>query len=228
MIFTGATTNEVWPLVRDFHYAKKMPAGSTHCFAVRKEGGLFGDTGIPQAAVIYGPGANNKMPSDALELTRLVRHPDYVKKLSPFVAWSIRWLRANINSPFIFSYADPAHNHHGGIYQALGFIYVGESQAQYSTFYNEKEEVVHKRTISAELGTAARSAVFRRHPKWTLGEAPAKFLYIKPLRQNLKPLLKRSSWQSLPFPKPNAARLLDAPVPTGVSQEHTLGAAPNA
>ena len=226
MIFTGASSDEVWPLVRDYHYSKQMPAGVRHRFAWREDGGLFGDTGMVMAGIVYGTG-NIKMPFDALEMMRLVRDPSLTQPLSLFVSQSIRWLRANTGWAFIFSYADPSQEHHGGIYQASGFTYVGRSKRQ-KTFFNNDGEPIHKRTVSAELGTASQEGVFRKHPDWTVGYTIPKYLYIKPLRQRLNSILRQQGWKKLPYPKPDhAARLLDAPVPTGVSQEHTLGAAPN-
>ena len=118
LVMTGASADEVWPLVRDFHYSARMPAAIQHCFAIRKPGGLFGDTGEVVAAAIFGLPANTSWPKDALELQRLVRRSDFNGRLSSLVTFGLRWLRANTGTPFALSYADTAEGHHGGIYQA--------------------------------------------------------------------------------------------------------------
>ena len=167
------------------------------------------------------------MPVGSLELTRLVRSPGAALTLSEFVTWTLRWLRANTNAPFCFSYADSAQDHHGGIYQACGFIYTGESQAQFSSFFSEDGQPLHKRSLSARFGTAARDVVLAKVPGAYIGTEKPKHLYIFPLRQKWATIARQRGWKAKPYPKPSAARLLDAPVPAGASKARTLGAAPN-
>lgn len=230
MIFTGATQDEVWPLVRDFHYSKRMPSAIKHCFAWRQPGGLFGDTGELNAGIIYGQPVGRNWPHDALELQRLVRRDDFPKQLSKLVSWSLRWLRNHTTTPFVLSYADSDEGHHGGIYQATGFYFVGRSQSSSHQGFNDTNGgFVHARSVYSRFGTSSIPKINIIKPDWSPVFCEPKYIYIRPLRQRLKPLLRRFDWKVLPFPKPdNAARLLDAPEPTGVSQEHTLGAAPNA
>jgi len=64
-------------------------------------------------------------------------------------------------------------------------------------------------------------------PDWVPVYGQPKHLYIFPLRQKWATIARKRNWQSLSYPKPSAARLLDAPVPTGASKARTLGAAPN-
>ena len=222
---TGATQDEVWPLVRDFHYSKRMPTAIKHCFAWRQYGGLFGDTGEIDAAIIYGQPVNRNWPHDALELQRLVRKDDFTKPISKLVTWSLRWLREHTNTPFVLSYADSGEGHHGGIYQATGFVFVGSRESRHIGF-REGEKFIHGRSSNARYGTRSVSKIAKIRPDWVPVYGEPKHVYIKPLRQRLKPLLRRFDWQILPFPKPNATCLLDAPVPTGVSREHTPEVAP--
>lgn len=222
---TGASQDEVWPLIRDYHYSRSSPAVIRHRFAWRDEGGLFGDTGEVLAAAVYGTG-NINMPGDSLELMRLVRSPVLKGQISPFVSRTIRWLKGNTKWSFIFSYADPAQKHHGGIYQALGFIYVGKSKRQ-KTFFNELGEPLHKRSVSVDCGTAAQEIVLRKHPNWTVGYTMQKHLYFKSLRQRPNSILKKQRWKPLPFPKPDHANCpLDEPLPSGVSREYPPEFAP--
>lgn len=231
LVMTGATADEVWPLVRDFHYSERAPHAVSYGFAFREPGGLFGDTGNIRAGVLYSPPGNKHFPNDALELSRLVRADDFnAAPLSKLVAWSLRWLRANTTRPFVLSYADSAQDHHGGIYQAVGFIYIGEFGVPYNKvcgFTDAQGRFVHGRTATARYGTRKTETILERFPDWTAVEALPKHLYIFPLRQKWATIARKHGWQSFPYPKPHAARLLDAPVPPGASEAQTLGAAPD-
>lgn len=227
LFMTGASPDEVWPLVRDFHYSRRMPSNIQHCFAWRGPGGLFGDFGQPFAAAVFGGPVNRNWPSDALELQRLVRRTDFDGRLSKFLAWSIRWLRSNTNCPFVLSYADSGKGHHGGIYQATGFYYVRETGRYQDGAINLRTgEFKHGRQCNRELGSRSLEALSALGPDWTPAYHETKYLYVRPVRQQLTALLRRFDWTVLPYPKPNAACLLDEPVPTGASWEHTPEAAP--
>ena len=110
---TGATTDELWPLVRDHHYTRRMAGLVLHAFAWREPGGMFGDTGEPFAGITFSQPVSRNLPQDALELSRLVKRPEYDVRLSRLVSWALRWLRSNTNRPFVLSYADTTHGHHG-------------------------------------------------------------------------------------------------------------------
>jgi hypothetical protein len=225
---TGATPDEIWPLIRDFHYSHRMPPVAQHCFAWRSPGGLFGDTGIPLAAIAYGNPSNRHQPQDAWELKRLVRREDFNEPLSKFVGWSLRWLKANTPAPFVLSYADSGEGHHGGIYQACGFYYVHRTPAMQDGIRNKiTGEFVHGRTVQTRFGTQNKEFIMQRTTDdWELAYHEHKYLYMKPLRKNLNPILRRMNWKILPYPKASAACPVDESVPTDVSQVQPLEAAP--
>jgi len=54
LTMTGANPDELWPLIKAFHYSRRMPSAPMHSFAWRKPGGLFGDTGEPVAGAMFG------------------------------------------------------------------------------------------------------------------------------------------------------------------------------
>lgn len=203
LIMSGATPDEVWPLVRDYHYAGTMPSAGTaqYTFAWRRPGGLFGDAGEPVAAAIYSVPVNRNWPLDALELQRLVRHPALERHLSEFVSWTLRWLRANTSAPFVLSYADSGQGHHGGIYQATGFRYVRLSRGDRS-FIDSNGKRVHGKSIFDRYGTRSVGAVLAKHADWQVVRDGDKHLYVKPLRQRESALMRRFGWKALPYPKP--------------------------
>lgn len=228
-VMTGASADEVWPLVRDFHYSRRMPAAVIYGFAVREPGGLFGDTGELVAGAIFSQPVSRRFNTEALELTRLIKRPDAKLVLSEFVAFCLRWLKANTTRPFVLSYADSAEGHHGGIYQASGFCYIGERGIPFNNlagFRKPDGSFLHSRTACARAGTFNRKLLEAANPDCVPVEAEPKHLYIFPLRQKWPTIARRYGWETKPYPKPNAARLLDAPEPTGASEARTLGAAP--
>jgi hypothetical protein len=230
-VYSGASPDEVWPLIRDYHYAQKMPSNlqtKEYIFAVRQPGGLLGDNGDVLAAAIFGFPAGGRWQRHVLELQRLVRTPEYNGALSQLVSHSVKWLRARTGAPFVVSYADPEEGHHGGVYQACGWHYVGQSKEKRRGFLTDTGEFLH-RTSARKLVSGAKSDrdIIAARPEWRLLKGEPKHLYFAPLRMRLKPILRRQQWRIQPYPKPdNAARPDDAPVPTGVSQVQPLGAAP--
>jgi hypothetical protein len=209
-VMTGASADELWPLVRDYHYSKRMAGLVRHAFAWREVGGLFGETGEPVAGVIYSQPVNRNFPEHAAELSRLIRHNDFDGKLSELVAWSLRWLRGNTTAPFVLSYADTTQGHHGGIYQACGFVYIGATAPGHIGYNCEDGTFVHGRNCNSRFGTRSVEAIAKIKPDWVPVYGEPKHLYIFPLRQKWATIARKHGWQAKPFPKPDyAARLLD-------------------
>lgn len=196
LTMSGATYDEVWPLVRDHHYAHRRTADPMFCFAWRQPGGLFGDTGEPLAAIVYTAPINRYFGDGAVELARLVRHPSFSCQLSQFIRWSLRWLKKNTDLRYCLSYADQQAGHHGGIYQACNFIYVAESSGNRHYQNETTGEIVSGRAFD------------QRRPEYRIGWKPIrtskKYLYIAPLKEPANKLLERFGWQALPYPKPQA------------------------
>lgn len=170
-----------------WHYSECMPAGKIVKIGVWEDGKFIG-------VVLFSRGANNNLGSpyqldqtQVCELTRIAmtRHKTAVSRV---MSIAMKFLQKN--SPglrLIVSYADPLQGHHGGVYQAGGWVYTGASQAQCEVMYNGK--VMHKRTANALFGTIKgmeKSPVMWKHK------------YLMPLdsamRAKIAPLAK-------PYPK---------------------------
>ncbi len=195
MFMTGATADEVWPLLRDHHYLGRRTADPMFCFAWREAGGLLGDTGEPKAAIVYTAPINRYFGDGAVELARLVRRPEVDAPLSKFVAWSLRWLKANTKLAYCLSYADSGAGHHGGIYQALNFDYVMLSKGHAAWKNPETGETVSARAFDQ------RRPGYR--DGWERTKSAPKYLYVRALGERRKNLLARFGWQPLPYPKPD-------------------------
>lgn len=203
-VVTGATADELWPLVRDFHYSRKMPSAIRHCFAVRKPGGLFGDTGEAIAGAIYGNPCNRNWEQTAVELLRLVRRDDAEITLSQALGWSLRWLRASTETPFALSYADTDQGHHGGIYQATNWRYIGQSKPRFDGLVHPLTgEFIHGRQVGRMFGTQRREVLEQVRGEYELAHHGPKNVYIYPLRTKWKHLQAQYGWIELPYPKPD-------------------------
>lgn len=195
LTMTGATLAEVRPLLRRHHYLGAKTADPMYCFAWRQAGGLFGDTGKPLAAIVYASPINRYFGASCVELTRLVRNDTLTEPLSKFVAWSLRWLRANTDLRYCLSYADGAAGHHGGIYQALSFDFVAISTGNSRWRNPTTGETVSGRSFD------------QRRPEYRIGwervRSGQKFLYVRPLNERRTHMLARFGWEPLKYPKPD-------------------------
>ncbi len=219
MIMTGATIEEIRPLLRDHHYLGQKTADPMFVFAWRKEGGLFGCTGEPVAGIVFASPINRYFGEGAVELTRLVRSPDLTEPLSAFVGWALRWLRSNARLAYCLSYADSGAGHHGGIYQALNFDYVALSSGNTRWRNPETGEVVSGRSFD------------QRRPEYKAGweriRSEPKFLYVRPLKMRRAAMLKKFGWEPRPYPKPNAVGPMDERLPSRASLVQPEATAPD-
>jgi hypothetical protein len=202
-VMTGATADELWPLVRDFHYSKRLAGLVRHAFAWREPGGLFGETGTPLAGVMYSQPVNRNFNPASLELSRLIRQDGFICHLSSFVAWSLRWLKVNTDCPFVLSYADSTQGHHGGIYQATNFVYTGATLPGHIGYDCPDGSFVHGRICNSRFGTRSVEAIARLKPDWVPVYGKPKHLYIYPLNWKWKRIQAEYGWQALPYPKPD-------------------------
>lgn len=163
----------------------------------RRPGGLLGDTGEPEAVIVYTAPINRYFGDKSVELSRLVRLPSVEWSISRFVSWSLRWLRRNTDLLYCLSYADLSAGHHGGIYQACNFIHVMVSKGNR-----------HYRNPLTGQVVSGRSFDQRRpgyRDGWEALRTSPKFLYVYPLSERRGSLLDRFGWRALPYPKPELA-----------------------
>jgi len=167
--------------VEHWHYSRTLPFGRLVSAGVWERGEFIG-------AVIFGRGANRNAASpykvSRLEIAELVRVAlrKHETPVSRIVAIAVRMLRAQ--SPglrLLFSYADPSEGHHGGIYQAGGWVYVGTSSPQDAVIVNGR--VTHKHAASWKLGDVRglpRAKTAPKH-KYLLPLDPAMRAQVAPL-----------------------------------------------
>lgn len=158
-----------------------MPAGKTVKIGVWENEVFIG-------VVIFSHGANNNAAKyygltqqEACELTRvaLTKHSTPVSKI---LSIALRFLKKQ--SPklkLVFSYADKTNQeHHGGIYQANGWDYIGERKtSDKGAYYVINGKRIHGRSARAKYGHESR------FPKgWEHVPSQTKHLYVKKLDQS--------------------------------------------
>jgi hypothetical protein len=173
--------------VEHWHYSKSMPAFKRVTFGVWEDGAFIG-------SVVYSWGANrhagDKWGMELGQIVELVRVAlnKHTSPVSQIVSITVKMLKKQSpNIQCLLSYADPEEGHNGSIYQAMNWIYVGESQGSEKVWYRGRW--AHKRTVDAMYGN---------HKGFKVKKTSGKHTYLYPLdkkmRRQLLPLAQ-------PYPK---------------------------
>ncbi len=182
-----------------WHYSRSMPAGRLVCVGAWESGAFIG-------AIVFGRGASSEIhspfalqQSQVCELTRVALGP-HGAPTSKVVMLSVRLLRRQ--SPglrLIVSYADPEHGHVGTLYQACGWLYIGQTNRESLIRINGR--LFHPRTVGSRYKTrsidwlranvAADAGHVRTQPK---------FRYVLPLDADMRQQLQS---RVQPYPKPS-------------------------
>lgn len=180
--------------VEKWHYSRTLPAGKNVYLGVWEDGRYIGavvfGTGVaPYACQAYGIGQQ-----EICELVRVALH-EHKASVSAIVARCLALLkRQSPGLRLITSYADPEQGHHGGIYQAGNWVYVGTIRAEWfedaqtGQRINTKTLKTGRRGYATELKARGviRSVYLTKH----------KYLYPldRKMRRQIEPLRK-------PYPK---------------------------
>lgn len=175
---------------KKFHYSKCIPKSKLAKFGVWEDSEYIG-------AVIYGVGATKDLvkkyglkPEQGCELVRvaLKKHSTPVSRI---VAITIKMLKKQFSGlRLVVSFADPEQGHHGGIYQAMGWQFSGNSAASDEYIYQGKRW----------QGRSFRNSHkgMEKHPDVTVVKGSSKHRYLMPLDEEMK---QRIAPLSKPYPK---------------------------
>lgn len=195
--------------VEHWHYSRALPGADIVKCGAWENGRFIG-------CVLFSRGATPELckpyglkPTEVCELTR-VALDKHKAATSRIVAIALRMVRALCPGlRLIVSFADSAQGHHGGIYQAGGWVFTGDSFGRYIVTNGKAE---HPRTLGSRYGRGGQSLPWlRQHvdPNAVQIEAAAKHRYLMPLdaemRQRIMPLAK-------PYPKRAGSDTKDTPV----------------
>jgi hypothetical protein len=205
---------------RHWHYSRSLPSSKTARIGVWENSKFIG-------AIVYAWGANLRLSGEfglkmieCAELCRVAlnRHKTPVSRI---VSISVKMLKRTMPGiRLIVSYADPEHGHVGKIYQAMGWIYVGESNGPGGMMLNGKP--THRRTVNSKYGTSS-VAWLRQHvdrESYIIKTLP-KHKYMLPLDAEMKTFVEKFR-----KPYPNRAASVDSDTPADQAGEG--GARPTA
>jgi len=171
----------------NWHYSRCLPVGKVVKVGAWESGKFIG-------VVMFGRGANCNMvkgyglsQDEGCELVR-VALTSHIAPVSKIMALAVKFLkRENQGLRLVVSYADPEQGHHGGIYQACGWVYRGLSASALKVWFNGKWS--HKKTVD-DSGRCQKDMKTKK--------VQGKHTYLMPLdaamRAQIQPLSK-------PYPK---------------------------
>ena len=193
---------EPWLLKK--HYARRMPT-IQYAFGLEEESEIVGVCifGNPPTKWMNNGGIIfNDYSVDVLELNRLVVNDKLPRNtLTFFVTSCLQFLPKPV---CIVSYADPNADHHGYIYQALGWTYTGGSDTPW-TWFDPNGGKHHDRSIRGPKGFTRGKFSEKRllEQGWTRTKDKPKHRYIKFLgdKRQVREMTKHLKLPVLPYPK---------------------------
>ena len=194
--------------VEHWHYSQSLPPFPLVTIGVWENARFVG-------AVVFGRGVNKNLckayqraMTEICELTR-VALTTHASATSKIIRIAVRLLaRANPGLRLIVSYADPNHGHHGGIYQALGWIFDGQTQADFVAI-DRAGRRWHSRQVSAS-GHKRKFGKVCRVPKVSecrVVSLSGKYRYLCPLDAAVRAQIAS---RAQPYPKRATSIVADA------------------
>lgn len=145
--------NTVRDLITERHYLHSMPAAPRRCYGVYLGDALHG-------AVVFtsGPRQGYRLlaaakPQKVSELARLWLSDTLPRNSeSRVLGIVLQMLRHETTWKLILSYADPAAGHRGTIYQAVGWLYLGETEPNSYVRLGDGQ-LLHPRSVYTRFGS---------------------------------------------------------------------------
>jgi hypothetical protein len=183
----------------NWHYSKSIPAGKLVKFGVWENDKYIG-------CVLYGRGACNNLAkslslkvTECCELVRvaLTKHKAPVSKIMAITLLLLKKQCPGLRA--IVSFADSNKNHHGGIYQATNWIYIGKTDIGDSGSYIINGKLVHGRSVGSAIGSRAMNNVKKHYGEKVsryASKGKHKYIYVldKSIREKFLKIQK-------PYPK---------------------------
>lgn len=153
--------------VKRWHYSRKMPGAGLVCVGFWEGKNFIG-------TVIFGMGANFNIALsfglkqlEACELVRVALRTTKKTTTSHIVMRAIEFLKKQSpNLKLIVSYADIDQNHHGGIYQATNWFYLGVSKKNMCVAYIFNGRKIHRRSANKEITKVAIPVISKGRHKY--------------------------------------------------------------
>jgi hypothetical protein len=187
---------------RRWHYSKKIPVGKlvkVGCWESGRFVGavIFGDGLLGPTGTVYGG-------IDKFKIAEIVRIAlrEHEHEVSRMIRIAIKLLHKRCPGiELVVAFADQGEGHHGGIYQASGFIYTGESEPGRLFRHKATGRILHNRAVSAN-GRRSHFGKIRkvpRHDECEIIGRSKKHRYLLPLTPEMKTMVERM--RKPPYPK---------------------------
>lgn len=180
--------------VKRWHYSRRLPIGKLIRFGVWEDGAFKG-------VIIYSRGGapNIGKPfgleqTQVCELTRIALDA-HEAPVSQMMAITLKILkRTNPGLRLVVSYADPNQSHHGGIYQASNYVYIGQTDLRPTDApVRILGQVLHYRTVQIKFCNGERKTIewLRANvdPNAEQLKEATKHKYVYPLDEEMKKLV---------------------------------------
>lgn len=168
----------------NWHYSRRMPRSKLAKIGVWEEGKFIG-------IVIFGLGSTPMMgrteglpKNQTCELVRVALRNQHKTPTSRIISIALRLLKKTMPGiKLVISFADTAQGHHGGIYQAGGWIFVGGKE-EANGAYRINGKIMHPRSLHHKYGKGGQSIPWLRaniDPCAIRIKTPIKYKYLMPL-----------------------------------------------
>lgn len=201
----------------NWHYSGCLAVGKLVKVGAWESGKFIG-------VVVFARGANHNMSKpydlgqdECVELVR-VALSNHITPVSKIVSIALRFLKkSNTGIRLVVSYADLDMGHHGGIYQAMNWIYEGKFNAGARQGFLINGRVRHNKSVHS-LGVKQNIDSVRRQL-----DPFAKEVFTKGKHKYLMPLDNETRKRIIPLAKPYPKRMKQA---NSGDQPESGGAAP--
>jgi hypothetical protein len=184
-----------------WHYSRCTPKFKQVWIGVWEDERFIGIVAFGRSSTPYLGDAFGLKTTECCELTRvaLTAHKSPVSRI---VSLALMFLKKQ--SPgmrLVVSLADSLQGHHGGIYQAGNWIYIGRSSEMQQFYFRGKWRNDSSLMRYLQVNPAAKSVLKKR-------KVPGKHKYLMPLDSDMR---KRISTLSKPYPKRAQGDTKDTP-----------------
>lgn len=175
---------------KNWHYSGCIPKSKLAKFGVWENGQFVG-------SIIYGVGATSDLvkryglsKNQGCELVRIALR-EHESQVSRMIAITLKMLNRSMpDIRLVVSFADPEQGHHGGVYQATGWIFSGDTQASDEYIYRGRRW----------QGRSFRNSHkgMENHPDVVKVKGSSKHRYLMPLDKEMSESIHHLS---KPYPK---------------------------
>lgn len=179
--------------VETWHYSKAMPVGKMVRLGVWEDQMFVGVLIFSWGANCHMAGVFGLLMTECAELVRVAldKHKTPVSRLMSIACKML--CKQSPGLKLLVSYADPYHDHHGGIYQAAGWLYLGTTKPEIRYLHNGRMLMRRGYTGTVFGKPKAKLPVGAKQI-----EVPGKHKYVLPLTDSMHQALLDSV---KPYPK---------------------------